>query len=96
MRLDAVCQHYAKTTSPQLCQQQRSILIMPKPRDDDEENKSRHAAADEDCCDEMAEKYGWQLVDVEKTGDPILEVDCVFEGKPEFPQSYYDPDQEED
>lgn len=45
---------------------------MPKPRDDDEENKSRHAAADEDCCDEMAEKYGWQLVDVEKTATPFL------------------------
>ncbi len=39
---------------------------MPKSRYDEDENKSRHAAADEDCCDEMADKYGWQLVDVEK------------------------------
>jgi hypothetical protein len=69
---------------------------MPKPRYDEDENKSRHAAADEDCCEEMAEKYSWQLVDVEKTGDPILEVDCVFEGKTEFPKSYYDTKQEQD
>ena len=69
---------------------------MPKPRYDENENKSRHAAADEDCCDEMAEKYGWQLVDVERTGHPILEVDCVFNGKTEFPTSYYDTEKEED
>ncbi len=69
---------------------------MPKPRYDEEENKLRHAAADDDCCEEMAEKYVWQLVDVEKTGASILEVDCVFEGKTEFPKSFYDTDQEED
>ncbi|MBN3942752.1 MULTISPECIES: hypothetical protein [unclassified Nostoc] len=69
---------------------------MPKPRYDEDENKSRHAAVDEDCCEEMAEKYSWQLVDVEKTGDPILEVDCVFEGKTEFPKSYYDTQKEQD
>ncbi len=69
---------------------------MPKPRYDEDENKSRHGAADDDCCDEMADKYNWQLVDVEKTGDPILPVDCVFEGKTEFPKSYYDTEKEED
>ena len=40
---------------------------MPKSRYDEKNNKSRHAAADEDCCEEMSEKYGWKLVDVEKT-----------------------------
>ena len=30
---------------------------MAKPRYDEEENKSRHGAADDDCCDEMADKY---------------------------------------
>lgn len=69
---------------------------MPKPRYDEEENVSRHAAADKGCCDEMAEKYGWPLVRVEETNNSILEVDCVFEGKTEFPQSYYDNDREED
>jgi hypothetical protein len=34
-------------------------------------------------------------VRVEETADPILEVDCVFEGKAEFPKSYYDTDKEE-
>jgi hypothetical protein len=43
----------------------------------------------------MAEKYGWQLVDIEKTGNPVLEVDCVFEGKTEFPKSYYNTEKEE-
>ncbi|WP_254445180.1 hypothetical protein [Anabaena sp. UHCC 0204] len=41
---------------------------------------------------EMSEKYGWKLVDIEKTGNDILPVDCVFDGKTEFPQSYYDTD----
>ncbi|AFZ22483.1 hypothetical protein Cylst_0106 [Cylindrospermum stagnale PCC 7417] len=63
---------------------------MTKPRYDEKEDKSRHAAADEDCCEEMAEKYGWRLVDTEKTGNDILPVDCVFDGKTEFPESYYE------
>ena len=78
-----------------VCQAGRD-LSMPEPRHNENENKSRHAAADDDCCDEMAEKYGWQLVDVEQTGDPILPVDCVFEGETEFPKSYYDTDKEQD
>jgi hypothetical protein len=68
---------------------------MPKPRYDEDENVSRHAAVDEDCCEEMAEKYGWILVDVEETGNAVLEVDCVFEGTTEFPKSYYDTESEE-
>ena len=67
---------------------------MPEPRHNENENKSRHAAADDDCCDEMAEKYGWQLVDVEQTGDPILPVDCVFEGETEFPNYHEESENE--
>jgi hypothetical protein len=63
---------------------------MPKPRYEEEENVSRHAAADADCCEEMAEKNSWKLVDIEKTNNPVLPVDCVFEGKTAFPPSYYD------
>jgi hypothetical protein len=63
---------------------------MLKPRYDQDNNKSRHAAADQDCCEEMAEKYSWQLVDIEKTGNSILPIDCVFEGETKFPLSYYD------
>jgi len=69
---------------------------MPKLRYDEEENKSRHAAADEECCEEMAEKYGWELADTEETDNDILPVDCVFEGKTEFPKSYYDTDTDEE
>ncbi len=63
---------------------------MPNPRYDEETNKSRHAAADKECCEEMSDKYGWRLVEIEETETPILSVDCVFEGKTEFPKSYYD------
>jgi hypothetical protein len=67
---------------------------MPKSKQD-EPDKSRHAAADEECCDEMAEKYGWKLVDVEETGNDVLPVDCVFDGETEFPQSYYDTEEKD-
>ena len=69
---------------------------MAKPRYDENQKKSRHAAADPDCCLDMAEKYRWQLVDIEPSGDPILPVDCVFAGDTRFPKSYYDPEQEDE
>lgn len=68
---------------------------MPEARYDEGENVSRHAAADEECCEEIADKYDWNLIRVETTEDPILEVDCVFEGNTDFPKSYYDTDKEE-
>jgi hypothetical protein len=67
---------------------------MPRPRY--EEDVSRHAAVDEGCCEEMERKYGWQLLRVESTSDPVLEVDCVFRGKTEFPKSYHDAEKESD
>ncbi|WP_017655149.1 hypothetical protein [Fortiea contorta] len=70
---------------------------MPKPRYDEEENKSRHAATDEGKCEEMSRKYGWELIEVEKTPDePIFKADCVFAGKTEFPKSYNENEQELD
>ncbi|KYC41690.1 hypothetical protein WA1_16760 [Scytonema hofmannii PCC 7110] len=69
---------------------------MPKPRYDEEEDKSRHAAASPKHCKEMERKYGWKLVDIEKTGDSILKVDCVFKGKTEFPKSFQENETEEE
>jgi hypothetical protein len=64
--------------------------IKPKPRYDEDEDVSRHAAATPEDCEEMERRNEWTLVDVEPTGNPILPVDCVFDGETEFPQSYYD------
>jgi len=47
-------------------------------RYDPDEDKSRHGAADPDCCEEMEEKYGWKLIEIDKIDGPILKVDCVF------------------
>jgi hypothetical protein len=69
---------------------------MPKPRYDEEENISRHMAADEACCEEMEQKYGWDFVRTEESGNSVLEVDCVFAGKTEFPKSFQDKDDEDD
>ncbi|NET35967.1 MAG: hypothetical protein F6K19_28730 [Cyanothece sp. SIO1E1] len=68
---------------------------MPKSRYDKDENVSRHAAVDEGCCEEMERQYGWDLMRIEATSDPVLEVDCVFNGKTEFPKSYYETEKEE-
>ena len=62
---------------------------MPKPRRDKDKNISRHAATNKDECIKMGRKYGWQLRDIEPIdGDPVFNVDCVFEGETEFPQHY--------
>jgi hypothetical protein len=62
---------------------------MPKPRYDENENISRHAATSKEGCKKMERKYGWELIGIEETPeDPILEVDCVFAGKTEFPKPY--------
>ena len=44
-----------------------------------------HAAATPQHCDDMAKKYGWKLNKVTINGDPILPVDCEFEGEAPFP-----------
>jgi hypothetical protein len=69
---------------------------MPKPRYEEEEDVSRHSAADEGCCEEMEEKYGWELVAIEEINDPFFGVDCVFDGETEFPKPYNETEKEED
>lgn len=61
---------------------------MTKPRYDPDENRSRHAAASVDDCEDMEQRNGWKLVDVERTGDDVLKVDCVFDGETEFPKPF--------
>jgi hypothetical protein len=42
---------------------------------------NRHAVTDPELCEEMAQKYGWNLLGVEDTGVKDLPYDCVFEGE---------------
>jgi hypothetical protein len=42
----------------------------------------------------MADKYGWELLRVEPTDNDILQVDCVFEEKTQFPN--YHEESEDD
>jgi hypothetical protein len=65
---------------------------MQKPRYDPEEDKSGHLAASDDHCEEMAKRNDWDLVDIEPSGDNILPVDCVFDGKTEFPRPFNETD----
>lgn len=65
---------------------------MPRPRYDEEEDESRHAVANEDCCEEISERYGWNLLAIETTSSYALPVDCVFEGETEFPRSVNESD----
>jgi len=43
-----------------------------------------------------AKKWLKDTVDTEETDNDILPVDCVFEGKTEFPKSYYNTDTDAD
>ena len=65
---------------------------MPKKRYDEEENISRHATTNEECCEEMEKKYGWKLKRIEESDDSFFDVDCVFDGKTEFPKTYKEND----
>jgi len=40
-----------------------------------------HAAATPQDCIKMARKNKWKLKAIEPNGDPILSVDCIFEGE---------------
>jgi hypothetical protein len=46
-----------------------------------QQETNRHAVTDPELCDEMAQKYGWNLIGVEETGVKDLLYDCVFEGE---------------
>jgi hypothetical protein len=72
---------------------------MTRPRYDPDEDVSRHAASSSDDCQDIEDKYGWDLKRVEElpeTTNQVFEVDCVFEGRTEFPTSYYDADKEKE
>lgn len=45
------------------------------------ESENRHYAASEEDCEKMAKRNGWDLKDVEQTGDPVMSVDCIFYGE---------------
>lgn len=40
-----------------------------------------HGATDPGQCQKMGRLNGWKLKRVKPTKDPILKVDCVFEGE---------------
>ena len=50
-----------------------------------EQPESRHAATDPEKCRQMEKKYNWKLLRVETTREKTLKVDCIFQGKTEFP-----------
>lgn len=56
--------------------------------------ENKHAAASEEDCEKMGEKYGWKLLRVEETENPILSVDCVFEGEQTSFQDTWDDNQD--
>ena len=53
-------------------------------RYDPDEDKSRHGAADPDCCEEMEEKYGWKLIEIEKIDGLFSKLIVFFKAKPSF------------
>lgn len=50
-----------------------------------------HSATDLKACVEMGKRYGWKLKRVRPNRDPILRVDCIFEGEQtSFEDTRYD------
>jgi hypothetical protein len=50
-----------------------------------------HAAATPQACAEMGNRYKWKLKRVRPTGDPVLKVNCIFEGEQtSFEDTRYD------
>lgn len=49
--------------------------------DYDPTQENVHAVTDPEKCREMEKKYGWKLLDMRPTGNPILKVDCIFHGQ---------------
>ena len=54
------------------------------------DKRTRHSATDPKKCEEMAKKYGWELVAIEPHDTGIMKVDCVFAGDAQFPPSSMD------
>lgn len=53
----------------------------PQDQQDQQPAENVHAATDPQKCIEMGQRYGWKLLGWRLTNDPILKVDCVFEGE---------------
>ena len=63
----------------QLWQGQRQAMNEGKEQSKSQENV--HAAVTPQACAEMGNRYKWKLKRVRPTGDPILKVNCIFEGE---------------
>ncbi|MDA0269062.1 MAG: hypothetical protein O3A14_19405 [Cyanobacteria bacterium] len=62
---------------------------MTRPNGDNRENI--HSATDRERCKEMGRRNGWRLKRLKPTRDPILKVDCVFDGEQtSFEDNRYD------
>lgn len=58
---------------------------------DNEPQENIHAAVSEKDCRRMAKLNGWTLNRTRENGDPILSVDCIFEGEQtSFEDTTYD------
>ena len=42
------------------------------------------------CLSDMEARYGWKLKAIQSTGNPMLKVNCIFDGEAEFPKSRLD------
>lgn len=62
------------------------------PRYNEDGNESRHAAVTRKDCEKMAKRQRWKLKRIEgdENADGILNVDCIFEGYTEFPETFYE------
>lgn len=68
---------------------------MPHERQNLDPDNTSHWAVNEECCRQMAKKYGWTLVETKrraKAGDPLV-VECIFEGDCPFPNRYGEQNQ---
>lgn len=64
---------------------------MGKAEDNSQPEQNVHSAVSRGDCIRMGKRNGWQLKDTRETGDPILAVDCIFEGKQtSFEDTTYD------
>ena len=61
----------------------------------DNPKTSRHAAATPSDCEKMAKKYRWKLKGVERNGNNLLPVDCIFDGETTFPESFIEVDEDD-
>ena len=65
--------------------------LMDQDESSGSEEENIHAAVSEGDCRRMAKRNHWTLKETRDNGDPILSVDCIFEGKQtSFEDTTYD------